>query len=374
MRIAINASILGKNLTGSGNAVVNILNNFPNKNNLSVYAISDEYINSSYKFFYIPILINFPFSKLIGLQRFFWNQYRLSNFGGKYDIVYCPTTHGSIFLNNQVITVLDLIVYKFPKIHPFQWIYYKLFLPIFLKKSRAIVVISDFVKNDLINNYSWLDPHKVFVVKCGYDQNVFNDNISNSLSELQQDYYTFEKDYFIAVGATFAHKNLEVIIDALYRRKDTNDFNLIIVGGNSKYRRKLEELVFTLNLSNCVKFLGYVSNKQLVTLYQKSLGLIYPSLYEGFGLPILEAMACGCPVIASNIEVFHEVGSDSILYFDPLSSDSLNHSIDTILYDLKIRAELIRKGKMRTHEFSWKKAAEEIYSIFIKLTSQESNK
>src|SRR5262249_26954971 len=151
--------------------------------------------------------------------------------------------------------------------------------------------------------------------------------------------------YFLAIGPTYPHKNFEFLIET-YNELNSEikkSHRLLIVGGLKGYLGEIKRLVNELNLENNVKFLGYVPAEELPSLYQNAECLIFPSLYEGFGFPLVEAMACGCPVLASNTSSMPEICGDAAIYFDPTNKQSLKKAIEEIIGNEKTKKDLIKK-------------------------------
>lgn len=251
----------------------------------------------------------------------------------------------------MVVTVYDLIHEIYSKTY-----YKKLLLTNYKKKilehAQHIICISKNTQKDLIKYYN-VQIEKTSVVYLGkYEDNILlnNQNIS--------------KPFFLYVGNRHNYKNFKILLKAYSQSKDLmENVDLICFGGgNFTKEEKNFMLRHQISFNNIIHLEG--SDQILVELYQKSVALIYPSLYEGFGIPLVDAMHQGCPLIISNKSCFPEICQNSALYFDPLSVNDLINMMNTILYDKKIRHNLILAGKKRANFFSWHKCAKETLNIY----------
>lgn len=355
-KIVINSSILHERPTGLGVYAKNVVKEIYKKDsNIRILSPVDidgikvekinKYVKPSYK-------------KLGGLCRLLWTQLVLPFKVKKDNILYHPFQYLSLFSRSkQIITIHDFIPLYYPEVAKHQNRYYKIMMPILLKKAHKIVAISENTKNDIMKFYN-VNEDKIHVIYNGYDTELFNtDNINNKVL----DKYNINYDYFIMVGASYPHKNLEIAIKAIKDLK--NDCKLVIVGKDSSYILKLKELTKELDIENKVNFIGYVPDEDLPSLYNKSKGFLYTTLYEGFGLPILEAMACDAPVITCNNSSLPEVYGDAALIFENNNYKDLKEKMEIILEDNIVREELLTKARENIKRFSWENTANDIYKI-----------
>lgn len=169
------------------------------------------------------------------------------------------------------------------------------------------------------------------------------------------------KPYFIYVGNAYPHKNLARAVEAVV----ACEVNFVIVSSRGVFAERLKKLIRDHNGEKFVKFLGFVPDKELKTLYKGSLGFIFPSLYEGFGLPGLEAMSAGTLVLASNIPVFREIYKDKAIYFNPHDYTSIERSIsDVLVMDKEKRKKIIEEGLKFVKNYSWAKMAKETLAAY----------
>ena len=260
----------------------------------------------------------------------FKKNYILINFSGL----------GSIFLKRQFITIRDLSFLKNPKwFSKKYYCFYKILTPIVAKKALQILTVSNFSKKE-IQKYLGINEDKISVI-----YNAVSEKFNNKtpLSE--------KKEYILAVSSIEPRKNFERLLAAA--KLLDNDVKLLVVGAKNKVFGNVN-----LEQNSRVEFLGYVSDEELKKYYSNALLFVYPSIYEGFGLPPLEAMASGCPVVLSDIEVFHEVFSDSAIYFNPYDINDIAQKINEVLKSKETQEKLIFKGYDLVKKYSYENSAD----------------
>lgn len=360
--IGMNGSMLDEKPTGVGVYSYNLINNLANLitnskwKKMTVFTPTNTLLNKNIKTIKLSgLLQSSKHGKLAAFCRFIWNTFSYPMQARKFDLLISPTTHGSFLLNNQIITIHDLLSLRYKNISTHQRFYFKYLLPILINKAKLIIAVSENTKRDIIH-YFGCPENKIKVVYNGYDDERYFPSEENK-HPIYQEYGI--RNYFLAVGPTYPHKNFELLLDA-YNALDRNSkkkHSLVIAGGKEKYVRALKEYVKKLELEHDIYFLGYVPVQLMPSLYREAYALIFPSLYEGFGIPLLEAMASGCPVITSNTSSMPEVCANAVLYFDPLDKLSLTASMKQLIIHDSIRKELIKKGIVQAKKFSWKQMA-----------------
>ena len=255
------------------------------------------------------------------------------------------TNSSPVLFKNKISTIHDLSVIENKDWFSFTYrFFYKNFIPLFLKTSKRIFTDSYFSKNQLIKRYK-LKSELIDVIYCASSIKK-NKLIKDEKSE----------KFILFIGGSSKRKNLKNLVKA-FTLIDTR-IKLKIVG---KFTDNINSDYILEN--DRIEFLDSVSNDLLEYLYTNAIMLVFPSFYEGFGLPPLEAMSCGCPVVASNIPVLKEVYDDSILYFDPYNIDSIKDTITKVLYDKKLRKIMIEKGLEKTEKYSWENSANKIFNL-----------
>ncbi len=288
--------------------------------------------------------------------RFFWTQtvlpfYILKN---RYNIVFSTTQLDALIFSpvDQIVVVHDTIPLIFPNYKHKQKFYIKYFLPKILKKAKSIITISENTKKDIIKYFN-INAEKIFVIP--YGMKFFkNDNI---------DSYEFKKKnnldkFILCVSNNLPHKNLPRLIEAFkIVAEKIIDVDLLIVGyKEKKYQLEIDKKIKEYGLESRIKLLDHFKHSDLSVLYSIAYLFVFPSLYEGFGLPPLEAMACGCPVVVSNAGSLPEVCGDAAVYVDPYDPKSIAGGIIEILQNKTLRQELIKKGTEQVKKFSWESA------------------
>lgn len=300
---------------------------------------------------------NFTF-KRINWPRL-WTQVglALSTFTDNLDVFFVPAHTLPIIRKpglKTVVTVHDLGSEYLPSMHQLkQRLYLSYMQKHQLKSATKLIAVSKATKEDLVKRIG-IDPSKVEVVYEGFDKNLFiptkNDRLVNSLMP-----------YFLFVGTVQPRKNLERLIIA-FSQLMTKDLRLIIVGQRGWLSDEIYKLPKQLGIEDKVKFLGYVPDKDMPVLYSRAIALVFPSLFEGFGLPILEAQACGCPVLTSNISSMPEVAGKGAVYIDPYSIDDIVKGMERVKREGE-RVKLIQAGFENVKRFSWEKCVRETLKV-----------
>lgn len=267
-----------------------------------------------------------------------------------------------------IVTVYDLSGLVMRKFHNARVLLTSVWIPSSLKRARKIIAISEFTKNEILRLFPFAEG-KIEVVLCGVSKN-FTPASESQIADVRRKYHLPER-FIMFVGTLEPRKNLENLLKAFSIVHKEIPHKLLIVGGKGwKYSnifQKLEEL----KIAERVVFTGYVPLDDLPAMFSAAEIFVYPSLYEGFGLPILEAMATGCPVITSNVSSMPEVAGDSALFVDPLNVDDIAEKIKILSQNNELKQELSRKGIERAKLFSWEKAAKSMLEIFNKVAKEK---
>lgn len=278
-----------------------------------------------------------------------WEQFVLPFFfiGKKDYVVLSFTGLGSILIRNKVMTVHDLSFLENPSwfSRAYYW-WYKMMTPLAVRTSRHIITVSEFSKSEILRFYPFVKPSKVSVLYPAVDTRFFQSFDSQD---------ALQERFALTVSSLDPRKNFLRLVEAF---EGIEGCKLYIVGNanrvfGGKGGKDLEK--------GNVKILGRVSDEELLRLYHQAECFIFPSIYEGFGLPPLEAMACGCPVITSDIPVQHEVCADAALYFDPYDVKSIHEAIVAYLKNTDTKKPLLKaRGKDNVERFSWLKSAQDL--------------
>lgn len=286
----------------------------------------------------------------------------------KDSLIHYPDSMAPILLNNKkiVITVHDLAFKSLSGVFTKKSVLWKnLMTGISVRKCNRIISITNFSKNELNRHYKNLND-KIDVVYNGFNR--LNDNYldENNISSKIKDMTS--KKYVLTVSTISPRKNIQTLIKSFDLIKDKCDGNLIVVGSNGWFYEDIYKLVDDLKLKNRVIFTGKVNDDELKYLYKNSNVFVYPSIYEGFGLPPLEAMSYGVKTIVSNVECLREVLGDGVSYFDPYDYKSLSDMISVLL--TSNTCEICDYSKI-LDKYSWKKCGEETLKVYDKVLKGE---
>jgi glycosyltransferase involved in cell wall biosynthesis len=283
----------------------------------------------------------------------------------KPDIFFAPSSFiiPAILPKSQktIITVHDLVAFLFPSTHNKKAVILeKIFLKRAVKRAKAIIAISENTKKDIIEKTSTTEE-KISIVPCSASEIFFP--IDKPLEEFRKKTGLPNK-FFLSVSTIEPRKNYDTLIQALAMLHEKNiKSHLLIVGKKGWGTTDLEDLIRENYLQKYVHLLGYVTNKTLNKLYNLSEGFVFPSYYEGFGIPPLEAMQCGCPVISSHTSSLPEVIGDAGIFCDPSSPAEFAKAMEDVASDENLRTELINKGRIQSKKFSWADSAQKLYKL-----------
>ncbi|OGY25464.1 MAG: hypothetical protein A2Z24_01985 [Candidatus Woykebacteria bacterium RBG_16_44_10] len=367
MLIGIDASRVAKEeKTGTENYSWNLINALASIDKKNHYVLYFNKIPSNFEI----SQTNFS-TKVIPSPRF-WTQGRLAFecFVRPPDILFVPA-HTIPALRRPglktVTTIHDLGAEFLAEYHQFpQKIYLNWATKYIAQHATHLIAVSNFTKKDLIRILK-VRAGRISVVYEGVDTKIFYHRPDWEIKQVRAN-YGIVKDYFLYVGTIQPRKNLTRLMEA-FAASELKNIDLVLAGSSGWLNEEIYKAPEKFSVSNHVSFLGYVDREDLPALYGGALGLAFPSLYEGFGLPILEAFACGCPVLTSNIGAMAEVSGEAAFLVDPLSKDEIAAGLKKLATDKALRENLIKKGEEKVKEFSWEKTARETVKIFEKVYS-----
>jgi glycosyltransferase involved in cell wall biosynthesis len=313
---------------------------------------SDLYRNKNIEIYSTPISLNVASTKA-SLSRLYYHQISLRKSLRQkgVSLLFSPVPEGLLFpITKQIITVHDLIPLVIPESTKLLKYYYSIILPRLLKVSDAIFVDSESTKKDIEKYYPEVDK-PIHVKYLGYNSDVFRMGDNINIEKVRSKYELQNTEYLLVVGECRAYKNTTAVIQA-FSLFPSKNIKLVIVGKLNKSDKDIHSIPKDFGVQDRVKFLGYVSNEDLATLYQGATAFIFPSLYEGFGLPLLEAMACGCPIAASNTSSIPEVSGSAAVYFDPHDIDDMAKVISDLLASESLQSRCRALGLERVKSFS----------------------
>ena len=282
----------------------------------------------------------------------------------KADVFFSPD--GFLSLNsgvNSVIVTHDL-AYK----HPFGKVnftiqqFYKIFTPKYLAKAKRIITVSEFTKKDILHFFPFTQD-KISVVYNSCNEKY--QPISETEKEAIRLKYAVGKPYFVYVGAVHPRKNVHRLIAAfdLFKQKTGSDFKLLIVGNFAWKTAEVLTAYHQATYQKDIQLLGYLPEEALPKVIGAAFAMIYVSLFEGFGLPIVEAMNCDVPTITSNIASMPEVGGDAVLLVDPHSIEDIALKMKRLVEDNDLYQNLVENGRQQKNKFNWTHSSEQVYQI-----------
>jgi len=271
----------------------------------------------------------------------------------------------------SVVTIHDCIHLMFPEYLPNRLAYYyaKGSMWTASKKADRILTVSEASKRDILRFFN-VRPEKVVVIYNAIDER-FLAPANAERMDLVRQRYQLDHPFVLYVGNIKPHKNIERLIAAFGRARGQchDDLKLIIIGDEISKYPGLRQTVHKHKLDKHVRFLGFQPMETLAAFYRLARAFVFPSLYEGFGLPPLEAMACGAPVVTSNVSSLPEVAGGAALLVDPYDEESIASGMIRAVTDEALRADLIDKGKQRARTFSWKQSVKKIHEIYMQVGS-----
>ncbi len=363
MRIAVNAADLDHSkIDGTRIYIWNLLKNFgrlDKDDRFLIYHKSNFNSDLGLPDFGNYEIIQKPFP-------FWWTQTRFSweIFRSRPDILFMPMHSLPFFRSRKtktVVTIHDLAFKFFPDYFPrkdlrrLNW-----FTDYAVKHSDKLIAISNSTKNDLLKIYPKISTEKIKVIYHGFDSSIFNeDRTEEQIRKTKIKYKIPYSEYIIFVGTIQPRKNIETLLEAFKKLKFNDayrDFGLVIAGSRGWLA---DPIVEKIKKTPGAVMTGKFRTRDLPSLLGGAEVFVLPSLYEGFGLPALEAMACGTPVIAARSSSLNEIVGDTGTLFDPLSADELAQKLTEIIDDSDLQKKLREKGLARIGDFSWEKCARE---------------
>ncbi len=277
---------------------------------------------------------------------------------------------GYLSLSSRVKTISvihDLNFEHYPQDLPFfNRLFYRRFFPKYAEQADRIAVVSEFTKRDVVNTYK-INPDKIDVVYNGASENF--KPVSEEIAKNIREKFSNGKPYFLFTGALHQRKNIANLLRAFdeFKKSVPSSLKLILMGQKRWWTMEMEEVYSSMTHKDEVIFTGRVSEEDLYRITASAFALTYVSAFEGFGIPIVEAMKCNVPVITSNVTSMPEISGNAALLCDPFSYTSISDAMNKIFSDNDFRKSMIEKGKLRGEFFSWDKSATELWKCIEKV-------
>ena len=316
-----------------------------------------------------------PFPKGLGIKLFFWEQCILPFQASKYkvDILFSPVYTSPAFLScKSVVTIHCMNYYYNPEDYSRHILpYLRIFIPLSARRSDKIITVSNNTKNELIKNLE-INAEKIRVIYYGVDKGFSPDlefDVQNELSLK----YGIKGKYILSIAGYRASKNVLSAVKAfnVLKKKYGLEHKLVIVGKEGMETFKIKEFIRECSLASEVLFAGPVPNEKLAPFYCGADLFVFLSLYESFGIPLIEAMACGTPVISSNKTALPEIVGDAGILVDPHNIEAIASQMNRVLSNEQLKMDLFEKGLERAKIFSWDNAAQELLSVFYEKSRKD---
>ncbi len=266
----------------------------------------------------------------------------------------------------SVVTIHDCIHLMFPQYLPNRGalLYARTFMEMAAKRATRVLTVSESSKSDIMRFFG-TESSKIDVIYNAFDARFGAEPHEEDVIRVRERYQLHD-EFVLYAGNVKPHKNLERLIDAfhLVRSRGLDHLKLVMIGDDISKYAALRRAVHRYQLHKYVRFLGYLPEETLAVMYRLAAAFVFPSLYEGFGLPPLEAMASGTPVITSNVSSLPEVAGDAAELVDPYDPDAIANGIYNVLTDVDRRRELRRRGLARARQFSWETSVRRVREIY----------
>lgn len=378
MLIGIDARFAVHNRRGIGNYTLKLIQNLGEIDNQNEYILYTDRDDTEEV---LPRQKNFRIKKLHPSNYLIWEQIALPMQARKdsLDILHCTGNTAPIYLNTKIkliSTIHDVMYLKDYSAIPQslsiyqRWgrIYRKMIVSLTIKHVAKIITVSNFSKNDIKEHFPSIKNEGIDVIYEAADER-FRVVDRNDATVKIKNKFGIAGSYILSLGATDPRKNTELVIKKYIelRREKKIEEKLVIVGMPNWRQTKFYNMAYESSFAEDIMFTDFISEEDLVLLYNCATVFLYPSLYEGFGIPPLEAMACGVPVITSNTTSIPEIVGNAALLINPRDGKELEKVLLNLLNDEMLRKDLIKRGLEQVKNFSWKKMAKETLNVYESL-------
>ncbi|MDX2242470.1 MAG: glycosyltransferase family 1 protein [Leptolyngbyaceae cyanobacterium bins.302] len=344
--ITVNLAFLPEKPTGLATYAINLLPYLQTLDPTLLIAQPDDRFAS----YPVPAGMTHEQGRTGHFARLRWTQFQLPDIYRKLrsSLLFSPIPEAPLFSGCRfVVTVHDLIPLRFFRKFTPLWTYQRYYLPLVLQQATHIITNSEATAQDVMNFFQ-IPARKITPILLAHDAANFR------FLDLPT------QNYFLYLGRNDPYKNLHRLVQAFAQIPDRSAYELWIAGPtDDRYNPELMAYITELELTNQVKFLSYVPYSELPKVINQAIALVMPSLWEGFGLPVLEAMACGTPVITSNLSSLPEVAGDAALLVDPYDGGAIAHAMHQLAQDSALRHQLSAASLQRASQFSWEKTGNE---------------
>ncbi|HPN96323.1 MAG TPA: glycosyltransferase family 1 protein [Candidatus Moranbacteria bacterium] len=378
MTIGIDIRLIGKKQTGSEGVFFNIVKELAkidshNKFKLFTDITDEKILEKIKKDLEIENKNNFEIVSLPTTNKFSWNFWTLQRYLRKNPVNVYLTQYITPFFVPQKIKIAtiihDISFNFFPQfIKKSDLFFLKILIPLTLRRADKVLAVSKFTRYE-IGKYYNTDPDKMEWFHNAVSEDFLKADISLEKIKEVKEKYNLPDKFILYVGTLQPRKNIPVLIEAYNMAKDKlPDTKLVIAGGKGhNYDPRIDETVKKYNLEKDVFLPGFIDEEDKAAVMAGALIFSFPSLYEGFGIPILEAMSVGVPVIASGILPHREIAEEAVLFFDPENSEELSQKIILLSKDDNLREKLAKDGKRQVKNFSWDRSTQKVLAVLEKM-------
>lgn len=311
---------------------------------------------------------NFEIVSLPTKNKFTWNFWTLQRYLKKNPVDMYLTQYITPFFvpkKIKIITIIHDVSFKvYKQFIKFSDLFFlNLLIPRSLKRADKILGVSKFTTDEIIKYYG-VRPEKVDWFHNAVSEDYLTQDVSEEKNKYVKEKYKLPEKYILYIGTMQPRKNIPTLVEA-FAKMEKKDAKLVIAGGRGhNLDTGMEEVITEKNLQNDIIFPGFIDEEDKAALMKGAMVFAFPSFYEGFGIPILEAMSVGTPVIASNIAPHREIAEGAAMFFDPNNSEELSKLMEKMIADENMRQDYSRRGLEQVKKFSWRKTAEKVLEIF----------
>lgn len=288
-------------------------------------------------------------------KRLWWTQFQLPQIYRQLqaDLIYSPIPEAPLYSKSRYLVMChDLIPLRFPRRTSPLTNYFRYVVPLVLQQAEHIICNSQATARDLVDFYG-ISASKITPILLGYDAAHFYPRVVDSTSQ----------PYFLYLGRQDPYKNLVGLLNA-FAAMPNRDCHLAIAGaGDPRFTPQLQQQAVELGIADRVKWLDYLSYQELPLVISQAIALVFPTFWEGFGLPVLEAMACGTPVITSNLASLPEIAGDAAILVNPYDTEAITSAMNALANESKLRSQLSQLGIQQARKFSWVKTGSETKEV-----------
>jgi glycosyltransferase involved in cell wall biosynthesis len=375
MKIGVDIRLIGKKQTGSEAVFFNLVKNLSEIDSTNSYKLFTDTADGTILDKIKDDLVisdrnNFEIISLKTANKFTWNFIALPKYLRKNPVDIYLTQYITPFFvpkKIKIITIIHDISFNFyPQFIKWSDLFFlKFLIPISLRRADKIIGVSKFTHDEIIKYYK-IDPKKVVWIHNAVSDNFMAKNITDERIKAVRGKYNLPETHILYLGTLQPRKNIPALIEAYALAKDKlGDVKLVIAGGKGhNFDKSIESSIKKYRLSEKVIMPGFIDEEDKAALMKSAKIFVFPSLYEGFGIPILEAMAVGVPAIVSDIAPHREIAENAVLYFNPAIPRELASKMAWLLNNPVAKENLVDEGLRQAGKFSWKKTAEKMAGVF----------